>query len=124
MNWIRSALRLVLGTKDNSLLPLEAGKIFLGINFYGYDYSLSGGGGAITGNDYLSVLSKYKPLVQWEEISAEHFILYTDNNQNKHAVFYPSLKSISTRLEAAGSLGTGISIWEIGQGLDYFFDLL
>lgn len=43
LNWIRSALRLVLGTKDNNLVRHEAAKIFLGINFYGYDFSLSGG---------------------------------------------------------------------------------
>lgn len=43
LNWIRSALRLVLGTKDNGHVQLGAGKIFLGINFYGYDFSLSGG---------------------------------------------------------------------------------
>lgn len=43
LNWIRSTLRLVLGTKDNRLVQHNAGKIFLGINFYGYDFSLSGG---------------------------------------------------------------------------------
>ncbi|XP_022147311.1 chitinase domain-containing protein 1 [Momordica charantia] len=124
LNWIRSTLRLVLGTKDNRLVQHNAGKIFLGINFYGYDFSLSGGGGAITGRDYVSLLEKYKPMVQWEKNSAEHYFLYEDDNHKRHAVFYPSLKSIFTRLEEARSLGTGISIWEIGQGLDYFFDLL
>lgn len=84
----------------------------------------STGGGAITGRDYLSLLEKYKPVLQWEGVSSEHFFLYADYNQNKHAVFYPSLKSILIRLEEAQSFGTGISIWEIGQGLDYFFDLL
>lgn len=94
--------------------------------FFNNSYILlqSIGGGAITGRDYVSLLEKYKPVVQWEDISSEHFFLYADYNRNKHAVFYPSLKSIFLRLEIARSFGTGISIWEIGQGLDYFFDLL
>ena len=83
-----------------------------------------GGGGAITGRDYLSLLEKHKPLLQWEKSSAEHLFFYSDDKHINHAVFYPSLMSISTRLEEAQKWGCGISIWEIGQGLDYFFDLL
>lgn len=83
-----------------------------------------GGGGAITGRDYLSLLNKHKPVLEWEKNSGEHLFLYSDDHHVKHAVFYPSLKSIFLRLEEARSWGVGISIWEIGQGLDYFFDLL
>ncbi|KAJ6320232.1 hypothetical protein OIU78_015588 [Salix suchowensis] len=82
------------------------------------------GGGAITGREYLSLLEKHKPKLQWEKNSGEHFFLYVDDKQIKHAVFYPSLMSISIRLEEARLQGVGISIWEIGQGLDYFFNLL
>ncbi|XVF73045.1 hypothetical protein PTKIN_Ptkin12aG0169900 [Pterospermum kingtungense] len=125
MNWIRFVLQLLLGSTGNNAQRL-APKIFLGINFYGNDFVLPGGsgGGAIIGRDYLSLLEEHRPLLQWEKNSGEHFFVYSDHNNVRHAVFYPSLMSIYMRLEEARSWGTGISIWEIGQGLDYFFDLL
>ncbi|KAG2725504.1 hypothetical protein I3760_01G069200 [Carya illinoinensis] len=125
LNWIRFTLQLLLGTTGNSAWSL-AHKIFLGINFYGNDFVIAGGmgGGAIIGRDYLSLLERHKPVLQWEKNSAEHFFFYSDDNNIKHAVFYPSLLSISMRLKEARAWGCGISVWEIGQGLDYFYDLL
>ncbi|KAF5733116.1 chitinase domain-containing protein 1-like isoform X1 [Tripterygium wilfordii] len=125
LKWIHFTLQTLLGMSDRDDQSL-AHKIFLGINFYGNDFIHSGGsgGGAITGMDYLSLLEKHRPALQWEKNSGEHYFLYADEDQKKHAVFYPSLMSISMRLEEARRWGTGISIWEIGQGLDYFMDLL
>uniref|UniRef100_A0A6N2KL94 Chitinase domain-containing protein 1 n=1 Tax=Salix viminalis TaxID=40686 RepID=A0A6N2KL94_SALVM len=115
LKWIRFTLQILLG---NSGARALANKIFLGINFYGNDFVLSEGsegGGAITGREYLSLLEKHKPKLQWEKNSGEHFFLYVDDKHIKHAVFYPSLMSISIRLEEARLQGVGISIWEIGQ---------
>ena len=81
------------------------------------------GGGPIVAREYLSLLEQHKPLLQWEKNSAEHYFLYSDTQNVKHVVFYPLLMSISKRLDEARLWGVGISIWEIGQGLDYFFDI-
>lgn len=86
--------------------------------------SADSNGGAIIGRDYLALLEKHRPALEWDKNSGEHLFFYTADKDIKHVVFYPSLKSISLRLEEARSWGCGISIWEIGQGLDYFFDLL
>lgn len=127
LKWVRSVLRVLLGTSSAESRTLLNKKIFVGINFYGNDFPISeggGGGGAITGRDYISLLEKHRPSLQWEKKSGEHLFVYTDNHNIKHAVFYPSPLSILLRLDEARSWGAGISIWELGQGLDYFFDLL
>ncbi len=81
------------------------------------------GGGPIVGHQYVALLEKYKPSMTWDEGFEEHYFLY-DGEDAKHVVFYPTLTSISARLNTANNVGAGISIWEIGQGLEYFFDLL
>ncbi|KAL9245411.1 hypothetical protein vseg_019070 [Gypsophila vaccaria] len=120
--WVRSVIELLLSASSKTL----AHKVLVGFNFYGYDFDLTEGGGAqaITGRDYLSLLDRYKPKIEWREDFAEHFFLYSDDQHRQHAVFYPTPLSISKRLDEARSWGAGISIWEIGQGLDFFFDLL
>ncbi|PIN13887.1 putative member of glycosyl hydrolase family 18 [Handroanthus impetiginosus] len=125
LKWIRSTFQLLLGANNGDHHKL-AKKIFIGINFYGNDFVASGGlgGGPIIGREYLSLLEKHKPQLHWERNSAEHFFLYIDDQNIKHVVFYPSLMSIAARLQEALFWKAGISIWEIGQGLEYFFDIL
>ncbi|CAG0912393.1 unnamed protein product [Notodromas monacha] len=119
VGWAESCVR--------NLCPDELGKdcrdkLLMGINFYGYDYTPTGGG-PILGSQLLQILGTVKAKVTYDDNSMEHFFEYR-TREGKHTVFYPTIWSLSQRLELAKNLGVGIAIWELGQGMDYFYDLL
>lgn len=60
--------------------------------------------------------------------SVEHYTAYraptSSAAPDPRLLFYPSLRSINERIEFARTNGLAVSIWELGQGLDFFYDLL
>lgn len=117
--WVRECVNRLVPDASSKL---ARSKILLGLNFYGLDHSTTGGN-HVFGNQYIEILSTYKPKFVYDTDSEEHFFEYKANN-GRHTVFYPTLYSINKRVQLAKDLGTGLSIWEIGQGLDFFYDLI
>ena len=95
----------------------------VGLNFYGNDFVPPAGGGQIVGHQYVDILQQHRPRLQWDNKSAEHVAEYISQGE-RHIVYYPTPWSIKQRLDLATEHGVGVSIWELGQGLNMFMDLL
>lgn len=62
---------------------------------------------------------------RWDELGAEaSFDLPRSDSDKFSRMWMPTLPSVEARLKIAAEVGTGVSIWEIGQGAEAFFDLL
>ncbi|KAH8805289.1 glycoside hydrolase superfamily [Xylogone sp. PMI_703] len=103
----------------------KGSKILLGLPFYGYKYSRSKGVEAYTASNYVDFLKEHHNLAwQWDEVSKEHRIIVNAGKDSISILWYPSLLSLLYRLQLAEEIGAGIAIWELGQGLDQFIDVL
>lgn len=99
-------------------------KILGGVNMYGYDVSSNDARPVVSG-DILQLLKTKKPKIVWSKESTEHYFQYRDETSATHTVWFPTLNYINDRVQSATStLGSGLSFWELGQGMDYFYDLL
>ncbi len=135
---MRSSVLSLLGgdseQEEAALDPKKTRKILMGIPFYGYRYPQSGGSTqqqqqgpeAIIGRQLIEALQANPSAgMEYHSDSGEHSITLRPPTSGKsERIFYPTLHFLQQRLELAKELGIGVSIWEIGQGMDFFYDLL
>lgn len=58
------------------------------------------------------------------QLPSSHLRNLATGKQRVYTVWYPTLRSLHERLDLATQYHAGVSIWELGQGMDYFLDLL
>lgn len=78
-------------------------------------------GEAGSGLDVQWVEKSQEPVFKWRTEVAEG---PKAGRQQRHFMYYPTQQSLALRVATAAELGLGVSVWEVGQGLDYFYDLL
>ncbi|CAN8069889.1 unnamed protein product [Agarophyton chilense] len=97
------------------------GKVLLGLNFYGVDFCNDGEDRHIIGHEVVKLLERHKPEMMWWDEYGEHGFGYRDGKD--HIVVYPSRESIRLRMEVADEMGCGgVAVWDLGQGLNNFFE--
>lgn len=118
VGWMKEAVEHLVPKAND---PRRA-KILLGLNFYGYHFTPVNYD-AILGPKFIELTKQLKQRMKLDKDAEENY-LELKTKSSKHIIYYPTLFSINRRIQLAKELGTGIAVWELGQGLDYFVELL
>lgn len=118
-DWVHATLAALRPT------AAQRAQLLLGLNFYGTLYGPAGGT-PIVASQYLDVLRTHRAEmdVTWNARAREHALRFRAADGHQGTLYYPTQRSIAERVALARELGSGLCIWELGQGLDHFVDVL
>jgi spore germination protein len=95
-------------------------KIIMGINLYGYDWTLPYAKGAkfakaISPVEAIDIASANNVSIQYDEKDEAPFYQYVDNQTNTHEVWFEDLRSMDAKFQLVKDYGLGgISYWNLG----------
>ncbi|KJH41479.1 hypothetical protein DICVIV_12543 [Dictyocaulus viviparus] len=112
-DWVEQSIMALVDPRTDL-----ASHLMLGLNHYGYEY-INNKVQAVDFKYYLKRLKQEDTKLEWDNRAKEHFLKTSDS-----IIYYPSLTSIELRLNLARKYGIGVGIWDFGQGLNYFSQLL
>ncbi|RCW64595.1 LysM peptidoglycan-binding domain-containing protein [Saliterribacillus persicus] len=103
-----------------ALSEMPAEKIFLGQNLYGYDWTLpyvEGGefAKALSPNQAVNLAREQRVEIQYDYEEQAPFFYYSDNEGNRHEVWFEDARSIQAKFDLIKELHLrGISYWKLG----------
>ncbi len=103
-----------------ALSEMPAEKIFLGQNLYGYDWTLpyvEGGefAKALSPNQAVNLAREQRVEIQYDYEEQAPFFYYSDNEGNRHEVWFEDARSIQAKFDLIKELNLrGISYWKLG----------
>lgn len=99
-------------------IPLFAWE-FIPISQAGKEYESR----ALKGPELIQILRTKNPKLTWEENSGELRLDYK-NDTMQLTTYYNCQESIREKIKLASRLGTGVMLWELGQGLPFHYEPL
>ncbi|CAJ0574345.1 unnamed protein product, partial [Mesorhabditis spiculigera] len=111
--WVENTIRLLV---EN--VPERAKDLMIGLNHYGYLYN-DQQMDPVQRERFLEKSKEKNARLEWDDIVKEHRLITSEGR-----IYYPSLTSVESRIKLAKAYDVGIAIWELGQGLNYFTQVL
>ena len=96
---------------------VPAGKIYLGVPFYGYDWH-AGKATAVLPRGAGAAVAQYEVTVGHDPASGEATLRYTDGEGVAHVVYYQDEKAVAAKLDLLRKKHpriAGIAVWVMGQ---------
>jgi spore germination protein len=125
-----SPIESVKRVLDYAVSEIDPKKILMGINLYGYDWTLPYKPGgefakALNPMQATQLAGKRKAAIQYSRKDEAPFFNYWDVNKKEHIVWFEDLRSMRAKMDIVDQYGfAGVSFWNLSFGYPVFWNYL